>query len=86
VTPEQFSGIIVAVTGLVAAIGLLVTQVRGLRKDLNGRMQELLDTSKLAAQKDGELAGRDFAQGATRAAPTVAGQIVEPSQRLPPNK
>ena len=57
---EQVTALIVAVTGLVAAIGALIVQLRLLRKDLNGRVSQLLETSSLAQHRLGELEGRDF--------------------------
>ena len=60
-TPEQATALIVAATGLIAAVGVLVVQLRSLRKDINGRLSQVLDLAATAARKDGELAGRDFA-------------------------
>lgn len=59
-TPEQATALIVAVTGLVAAIAAATVQIRGLRRDVNGRMTQLLERSESAARKLGELEGRDF--------------------------
>lgn len=59
-TVEQFVAILVAITGLLGAFGLLIRQISELRADLNGRMQELLDHTRTAAMKEGELAGRDY--------------------------
>lgn len=61
ITPEQATALVVALTGLVAAVGAILVQIRSLRKDLNGRLTQLLDEAKTAAEKRGELAGRDFA-------------------------
>ncbi len=58
---EQATALLVALTGLVGALSVLVVQLRQMRKDLNGRLTELVETTKLAASKTGELAGRDFA-------------------------
>lgn len=67
-SPEQATALIVAITGLVVALGTVYGQLRGLRRDVrshhatvDGRMVELLTLSQLAAEKQGELAGRDFA-------------------------
>lgn len=59
-TAEQATALLVALTGLVAALGAAVVQVRGLRRDLNGRVTELLSEATSAAHKHGELEGRDF--------------------------
>jgi hypothetical protein len=59
-SPEQATALIVAITGLVGALGIVLHNIAELRKDLNGRLQELIDARVEAAQKRGELAGRDF--------------------------
>ncbi len=64
-TPEQAAALIVAITGLVGALGAVFVQLRQTHSLINSRMTELVETTKLAAQARGELAGRDFAAGAT---------------------
>lgn len=59
-TVENVTALVVAITGLVGAIGIMVVQVRGLRKDLNGRLTQLLEAHGEAQRKEGELAGRDY--------------------------
>ena len=59
-TPEQFTALIVALTGLIAAVGAVWAQLRQTHKLMDGRMTELLDTTKLSGQATGELLGRDF--------------------------
>jgi len=77
VTVEQATGLLVAVTGLVGAVGVLVVQLRSLRKDLNGRLTQLLAVAEQAARKDGELAGRDFStRSTTVSAPVGVGTVV----------
>jgi len=66
VTVEQATALVVAITGLVGAVGVLVVQIRSLRKDINGRLTQLLAVAEQAARKDGELAGRDFTRQAGR--------------------
>jgi hypothetical protein len=61
VSAEQATALIVALTGLLGSIGLLMRQIGALRRDLNGRLEQLLETTSTAARKQGELAGRDFA-------------------------
>ena len=69
-TPEQFTAILAALAGLITAAAMLVGAVRGLRSEfratrelVNGKMTELLAVTQLAARKEGELQGRDFARG-----------------------
>jgi len=64
---EQATALIVAITALVAAVGTTYAQIRSLRRDvrvshelMNGRLQDLLDVSAIAAKKQGELEGRAF--------------------------
>lgn len=59
-TPEQGTALVVALTGLLGAIGLLIGQLVALRRDINGKMEELVRHAAEAARKDGELVGRDY--------------------------
>lgn len=59
-TAEQTTALIVAVTGLVGAIGLLIGQLVALRRDINGKMDELVRHATEAGEKRGELRGRDY--------------------------
>lgn len=60
-TVDQATALVVAATGLIGAIGVLAVQLRSLRKDIDGRLTQVLDLAATAARKEGELAGRDFA-------------------------
>lgn len=84
-TPEQFTALIVALTGLIAAVGAVFAQLRSTHKLMNGRMTELLDATKLASQKTGELRGRDFQPATVLVAPSVAEQTGPPTGTRPPN-
>lgn len=68
---EQATAFLLAISALLGAFGALLIQIRGLRSDLNGRMQELLDHAIIGAEKRGELAGRDFAYAAMGETPPV---------------
>ncbi len=59
-TPEQLVAVIGAITALVAALGAVFVQLRQTHALINSRMTELLETTKMAAQAKGELAGREF--------------------------
>ena len=58
-SPEQLVAILGAVTALVIALGAVVRQIAELRKDINGRLSQLVETTRVAATKEGELLGRD---------------------------
>lgn len=60
VTPEQFVAIISALAVLIGAVTALLVQVARIRGNINGRLDQLVQTAALAAEKRGELAGRDF--------------------------
>lgn len=60
-TPEQLVAILVAISGVLGAVGILIGEIRKLRYDLNGRLSEYLHAAATAARKEGELAGRDYA-------------------------
>lgn len=59
-SPEQLVALIGAFAGLLGAVAVVLHNIAELRKDLNGRLQELIDARVAAATKDGELTGRDF--------------------------
>ena len=59
-TPEQSTALIVALTGLVAAVGAIYAQLRQTHALMNSRMSELIRSTHQAAQKQGELLGRDW--------------------------
>ena len=49
-----------ALTGLFGAVALVLKQLGELRRDLNGRLEEMMGHAAAAARREGELAGRDF--------------------------
>lgn len=59
-TPEQVVAIVGALTALAVAVAGVILQVRGLAASVNGRMGEMLRLAQLAAEKKGELEGRDY--------------------------
>lgn len=59
-SPEQVTALVVAFTGLLAAIGVCIGQIAALRRDVNGRLTQLLQEVAAAERREGELAGRDF--------------------------
>jgi hypothetical protein len=59
-TAEQVTAVLVALAAVITALGVLLQRVHELRKDLNGRLTQLLEERATAARKDGELAGRDY--------------------------
>lgn len=81
-TPEQAIAIIGAVSTLVVAVTALLVQVHLLRKDVNGRVTQLLDAAGMAREKRGELNGRDFMRrlltGAAAPSEGSTGAAVEP--------
>lgn len=60
-SPEQLVAILGGLAGVIIAMALLVQRIGELRKDLNGRLEQLLEQTRAAAQREGELAGRDWA-------------------------
>lgn len=59
-TPEQFTAVMAALAGLVAAVTALLVAVHNLHDAVNGRLTQLLAEREAAAHKQGELEGRDF--------------------------
>lgn len=57
-SPEQFVAVLVALTGLVAAVGVAIVQIMSLRKAVDGRLSELVEATRLGATKQGEMSGR----------------------------
>ena len=83
---EQATALIVAATGMIVAVTACFAQLRQTHALLDGRMTALLEQTKLASQKTGELDGRDLEAARSAAVPIVAEHIAQPTQRLPPNK
>lgn len=59
-TPEQIAAVGGVVVSMMGAFGLLLHQVAELRKDVNGKVAQLVEAAASAARKEGELAGRDY--------------------------
>lgn len=58
-TTEQLVAVLGAITALVIAVGAVMQQLLALRKQIDGRMGEMLELTRLAATREGELQGRD---------------------------
>jgi hypothetical protein len=52
-SPEQFTGIIVALTGLIGAVATLAGVVYGYHKQVNSRMDELLALTAKSSLAEG---------------------------------
>jgi hypothetical protein len=59
VTPEQATALIIAISGLIGALGAVFAQLRQTHGLINSRMTELIDTTKLAAQLSGQIEGTE---------------------------
>lgn len=79
-TPEQATALIVAVTGLVGALGVVFAQLRQTHKLINSRMTELIETTKLASLKTGELEGRDQERARSLASASVVERTAPPTE------
>lgn len=62
-TVEAITALVVAITGLIAALGAVFVQLRQTHTLINSRMTQLLDETRSAAQARGELTGRDHSTG-----------------------
>lgn len=65
-SPEQLVAVMAGLTALLGAVALVLRQLQELRKDLNGRLQQLLEAERARSLKEGELAGRDYMAGMRR--------------------
>lgn len=65
-SPEQLVAILGGFTALLGAVALVLRQLQELRKDLNGRLEQLLVAERERSLKEGELAGRDYIAGQRR--------------------
>jgi len=79
---EGLTALIIAVTGLVGALGAVFVQLRQTHSLINSRMTELIETTKLASGKAGELAGRD--QERARQAIQIPAEYLDPRRIEPP--
>lgn len=59
-TVELAIALVAAVTALLGALTAVLVQINLLRRDVNGRVTQLLEAAGVAREKRGELAGRDF--------------------------
>jgi hypothetical protein len=58
VTPEQLVAVLGAITALIVAIGGLYVQFAQLHRQLNSRMDQLLELTKTSATAEGKLQGQ----------------------------
>lgn len=58
--PEQLVALVGAVAALLTAVAVVLQRIGELRREINGRLTQLLEEATAAAEKRGELAGRDF--------------------------
>lgn len=59
-SPEQIGAIAAGVVAIIGALTGMFVQVAKLRAEVNGRLSQLLEQATAAAEKRGELRGRDF--------------------------
>lgn len=59
-TTEGVIALFGALTALITAVTACLIQIRSLRIAVNGMLHELVDARSTAAEKEGELRGRDF--------------------------
>lgn len=84
-SPEQLTALIIAVTGLIAALGAVFAQLRQTHALINSRMTELIDTTKLAAQLGGQLEGVASERARLGAIPAAEEQTPHPRRRSQTN-
>ena len=75
---QEVTALVVAITGLVGALGAIYIQLRQTHSLVNSRMTDLLDTTKLLSQKTGELDGRDQEFSRGREAPAAGARTSTP--------
>lgn len=68
-SPEQLVAVLAALTGVLTAVGILIRQVGELRHEVNGRLSDLVEATRIASLKEGELLGRDHAVAAAASSP-----------------
>jgi hypothetical protein len=78
VSPEQITAILTGITGIIVALGVVVHNLVELRRSLNGRLSQLVDATREAAVKQGELQGRDYANKRTRRKSVVVEDLQQP--------
>jgi hypothetical protein len=79
---EQFIALMGAMTALITTLGGILVQLRATHTLVNSRMTELVETTKLAAQKSGELVGRDFERASLAAGSSAEVQNETPTGTL----
>jgi hypothetical protein len=58
VSPEQLVALIVALTGLLGAVGIAIRQIVELRREVDGRLTQLLELTRVSSVARGDLQGR----------------------------
>ncbi len=79
-SPEQATALIVAVSGLIGALGVVFAQLRQTHGLINSRMTELIDTTKLAAQLGGQQEGVEQERARLGAIQAESGQTDSPTR------
>ena len=59
-SPEQLTALLVALGAVLAGVAAVIAQLAQLRRQVNGRLSELLDEAHITAEHRGELKGRDY--------------------------
>jgi len=78
---EAITALLIAAAGLVGALTALFARLREIHILVNSRMAELVETAKLAGQKDGELAGRDYERARLLAGESAEERSEPPTRR-----
>ncbi len=78
-TPEQATALIVAISGLIGALGVVFAQLRQTHALINSRMTELIDTTKLAAQLGGQQEGVERERARLGSIPSAEARIEPPT-------
>lgn len=79
VSIEAITALVVALTGLLGAVLAVYVQLRQTHNLLNGRMSELIDTTKLAAHLSGQQQGVEDERARLGLAPGAEGQTAPPN-------
>jgi F0F1-type ATP synthase membrane subunit c/vacuolar-type H+-ATPase subunit K len=59
------AGVLVALTGLITAVGILIVRVETARRAVDGRMDQLISTARIAGHAEGVVLGAALEHAAT---------------------
>jgi hypothetical protein len=78
VSPEQLAAILVALAGLLTAVGVVLGQIVALRREMDGRLTQLLELTATSSHAAGVLEERGTARAVGSRTPRASKSLQNP--------